>query len=151
MVNLVYCPVLAVYFTGQLALASLKSVWCRVTHKGWDCKEGSKLKIWRFEAWFPDSGFNWVFLWFTKWLEKKRFWPTCSKCPTTKTALRPVSIQVQLVSYESQHRNKGVNYQCQTHCTYGHNLFSYQCKHGHKRANYQCQTTGHNLFSYLIN
>ncbi len=46
------------------------------------------------------------------------------KCPAPKTGLRPVSIQVQLVSYQCQHGHKLVNYQCQST---GHELVSNQC------------------------
>ena len=47
------------------------------------------------------------------------------KCPAPKTGLRPVSIQVQLVSYRCQHGHRRLNYQSQTT---GHDLFSYQCQ-----------------------
>ena len=70
------------------------------------------------------------------------------KCSAPKTGLRPVSIQVQLVSYQCQHGHRRLNYQSQTT---GHNLFSYQCQRGHKRVNYQCQTTGHDLTAINVN
>ena len=60
----------------------------------------------------------------------------CSKCRTRKTASRPLSIQVQLVSYQSQANGHDlVSYQCQQ----GHKL-SYQCHHGHELLNDQYQT-----------
>ena len=81
----------------------------------------------------------------------------CSKCLTRKTAFRPISIKVQLVSYQCQHGHKLANYQYQTQAqslqlsmstwtqacklsmpTTEHDLVSYQCQHVHKLVNYQC-------------
>ena len=64
----------------------------------------------------------------------------CSKCCTRKTAIRQVTIQIQLVSYQCQHGHKLSNYQCQTN---GHDLVSYRCQQGHKLLIDQCQTNGH--------
>ena len=77
--------------------------------------------------------------------------------------LKPASIQVQLISYQSQHGHT-LSYQCQNRhkllinqCqTNGHDLSlyvstrtSYQCQQGHKLLIDQCQTNGHELSLFV--
>ena len=52
----------------QQVMIKLRLIKYRFTHQGWDCKDDPKLKIWLFEAWLLISTFNWIFLWFTEWL-----------------------------------------------------------------------------------
>jgi len=61
----------------------------------------------------------------------------CSKCSTPQGFLKPVSIQVQLVSYQCPHGHKLLIDQYQTN---GHDLSSYIST----RTSYQCQQ-GHKL------
>ena len=74
-------------------------------------------------------------------LDSRRYYQFCIKCRTSKTAPRPVSIQVQPVNKQCQQGHKLFSDQFQTN---GRNL-SYQYQQGHEFLRDQCQTNGHDL------
>ena len=86
-------------------------------------------------------------------LSNKLCTSVCSKCLTLKTSYRTASIQVQFISYQCQHGNKGNNRSKPNQWARSQLICftrtSYQCQHGHKLLIDQCQTDGPDLSSYV--